>query len=111
MSAEEVILPYPAAPTTVTRVRSTLVLASRNSLTASGHAARYAQSLSPETAKLLSESVVGLWLPIEVALSHYQAAEALQLPPSVVGELGRGTNERMKGMFYGTFVRVFKEAG
>jgi hypothetical protein len=73
--------------------------------------ARYTELLEPAAAKVLAEAVVGLWIPLDVALAHYRACDALGLSPEAQASLGRGTNDRIKGVFYGTFLKLVTESG
>jgi hypothetical protein len=107
----EVLFEPPAPPRRLTQARSTILLASRSVLTEAGHAARYDAALDAETRRTLSEAVAGMWLPIEIARAHYRACDALDLSANAIATIGRSTNDRIKGTLYGTFIRVFQEAG
>jgi len=92
-------------------VRSTVLLASRSCLVDAGHGPRYDAALDPIARRELDEVVAGVWLPLEVARAHYRACDSLNLSASAITTIGRMTNDRMKGILYGTFIRVFQEAG
>jgi len=87
-------------------------MASRASVHAAGHGAQYEAALDPMARDAIAEAgVVGVWLPLEIALAHYRACDSLGLGANAIAAIGRGTNDRVKGSVYGTFIRVFKEAG
>jgi hypothetical protein len=46
-----------------------------------------------------------------VAVAHYRACDSLGLSANAVAALGRATHDRIRGLLYGTFVKVFQEAG
>jgi hypothetical protein len=91
-------------------MRSTLLLASRASLLEAGYRERYLAALEPDARRAIDEAVIGVWMPIAVAEAHYRACDALGLTPEVVAAMGGGTNCRIKGTLYGTFLRLFSEA-
>jgi hypothetical protein len=101
----------PAGVHPITRVRSTIVLASRDSLLREGGFSRYEEALDGEAHRLLAEAIAGEWLPIGLAAAHYRACDALGLGASTVVAMGRATNDKIKGTLYGTFIRLFREAG
>jgi hypothetical protein len=107
----EVIFEPVGALRPITLARSTILLASRSCLVEAGHAPRYDEALDPVARKTLSEAVAGMWLPIEVARAHYRACDTLELSANAIATIGRSTNDRIKGTLYGTFIRVFQEAG
>jgi hypothetical protein len=69
-------------------VRSTWLAASLDALTRHGHLERYKRALPDCFHDVLFELVAGAWLPIEVAVAHYKACEALELTPVEQVELG-----------------------
>jgi hypothetical protein len=95
----------------VTGVRSTLLLASRTSLTALGRFDQYAAHLPESTRSRLNELIAGTWLPVEVAAEHWAACDALGLNPDDQMALGRTNGERLRGTLLGTLARMARGAG
>ena len=95
----------------VTQVRSTLIAASILSLRSRGHVDAYLRNLPERFHDDVLHAVAGMWLPLEVGLAHYRAAEALGLGGEEQSELGRGVAERIQNNLLGTLVRVAKGAG
>jgi len=95
----------------VTEVRSTLLISSRQALTAAGYEARYLEALAPADRVALADVVAGVWLPVRLAEAHYRACDSLALGPEATLEAGRATGKKMEGIVLGTAVRLMREAG
>jgi len=109
--AEEVVLPYPAHVQPVRDVRSTVIISSIVVLRAAGHFERYAAALPPHERDLLVNAVAGAWFPIDLALVHYAACDALHLSGEQVAGFGRAVFEKTRGTLLGTMVRMAREVG
>jgi hypothetical protein len=107
-----VSLPAPRATLpTATRVRSTLLLSSIQSLRARGLFDRYAANLEAAHHTAVFEMVAGVWLPMDVALAHYRASDALGLSPEEQAGMGRDVNVRVQGSVLGLLARTARDAG
>jgi hypothetical protein len=112
---EEVVVPLrtsnagSVAP--ATHVRSTLLLTSVRSLRARNLLEPYLSRLPADMHDIVLHAVAGAWLPIEVGLAHYGAADALGLRASEQFEIGQEVAERVQNTLLGTLVRVAKSAG
>jgi len=95
----------------VSHVRSTQIAASVLALRAKGYFERYLERLPASSHEQVLHSVPGTWLPIEVGVAHYRAAEALGLSPEQQFEMGCGVAERIQNGLLGTLVRMAKSAG
>ena len=95
----------------IQHVRSTMLLSSRNALTLGGAFERYEANLSEATRAMLSEVVAGVWLPIELALDHYAACDALQISHATQHSLGRANADSIRGTLMGTVARIARTAG
>jgi hypothetical protein len=106
---EEVLIPFPltmgSAPT-LTHVRGTLILASRQSLQRRERFAAYRARLEPEHDLAITSAAAGSWLPVELALAHYRACEALALPEDEQLALGAAVVHEMQRTFIGTLLRA-----
>src|SRR5262245_46526133 len=66
----------------VSRVRSTLIASSVRVVIENGRLDEYKEHLPSELHSVIFDAIAGSWLDIDVALSHYRAVDALQLPAS-----------------------------
>jgi hypothetical protein len=94
-----------------THIRSTQIAASVLALRAHGFFDRYLQGVAVELHEPILRSVPGTWLPIDVGVAHYRAAEALGLTVDQQLAMGRGVAERIQNGLLGTLVRMAKGAG
>ncbi len=74
-----------------THFRSTWLVATLQLLREHGLYDAYFRELPVEHREPIAHSIAGLWLPIDVALAHYRALDALEIPPAQVTEFGRLT--------------------
>lgn len=95
----------------VTHVRSTLVAASLLSLRSLGHTDAYLRLLPATLHDTILQTVAGMWLPIDVGVAHYRAADALGLSTDEQLDVGRGVAERVQNSLLGTLARVARGAG
>lgn len=101
----------PARITPVKHVRSTLIMASIESVRKRGQFAEYERALAPAHKDALLHAIAATWLPIEAALAHYAACDALGLSPDQQYQAGRSTFEGSRGTILGTAVRMARGAG
>ncbi len=52
-----------------------------------------------------------MWIPVDVALQHYEACDTRGLSASTAYELGRRTLTRMRGTYVGTAIKLATEVG
>jgi hypothetical protein len=108
---EDIVLPFPARIEPVREVRSTVIISSIGVLRGAGHFERYAAALSPDARELLVNAVAGAWFPIDLALVHYGACDALQLSGEQMAAFGRAVFDKTRGTLLGTMVRMAREVG
>jgi hypothetical protein len=60
---------------------------------------------------MLLTAVAGTWIPMDVAVSHYEACDALGLAVDQQVANGRATFDKTSGTLLGTVIRMAKEAG
>jgi hypothetical protein len=101
----------PAALPPVTRVRSTLITSSLRALDERNLLERYFSLLAKEHAGEIRGAIAGVWLPVDVAVAHYQACDALGMTTSEQLEMGRRVGGKIQGTLLGTLVTVAKQAG
>ena len=109
---EEVVVPWPeGSQFLATHVRSTLLTSSVLSLQQRGHFERYCELLAPEHREAVLETMAPTWLPIEDAMAHYAACEALDLPPTEVLAMGSAVGDRIQGTFLGQLAKTARGLG
>jgi hypothetical protein len=101
----------PAALPPVTRVRSTLITSSLRALEERKLTELYFKLLAKEHASEIRDAIAGVWLPVEVAIAHYRACDALGMTNSEQLEMGRRVGDKIQGTLLGTLVTVAKQAG
>jgi len=111
---DDAFLPFPAPPSTlgpVRTVRSTLVTSSIRSLRACGLYDRYVQGLDPAHRDTLLTAVAGVWLPVEAAIAHYAACDALGLDVGQQLAIATEVGDHVHGTFLGTTLRMARTVG
>ncbi len=111
---EDIVLPFSAPLDRVgelTHVRGTLLASSLQSLRARGLFERYSALLVSEHRDTVLHCVAGEWLPVAVALAHYEACDALQLSVDEQLSLGRDVSRRTNETFLGLLVKMARGVG
>jgi hypothetical protein len=110
--AHKIVRPLPTSGTTcVNAVRSTLIASSLQAIRERGLFDQYAARLPARYHEHVIQTLAPTWLPIDVAMAHYQAADALELEDVEVLTIGRAVGERIQGSFLGTLIRGAAHAG
>ena len=94
-----------------TQVRSTLITSSFLVLRARGHEAAYLKNLPVSFHDAVLQSVAGSWMPLEVGMAHYTAANGLGLSVAEQVDIGSDVAVRIQNSVLGTLVRVAKNVG
>ncbi|MFT3925827.1 MAG: hypothetical protein QM778_25010 [Myxococcales bacterium] len=108
------VVELPRSVTPLRSVRSTLIQSSITALRNHGHQERYLarlNDLSPEHRERIVGSLAPEWLPVNVALAHYEACDELGLSENEVAGLGEEVGERVQGTFMGTLLRGARSIG
>jgi hypothetical protein len=111
--SEEAILPFGAPLERIrraTQLRSTLVVASLQSLREHGHYERYDGLLQERREEILS-CVGGGWLPMAVARVHYQTCDALGLTLRQQFEMGHSVGDRARKSWFASALKVARGVG
>jgi hypothetical protein len=111
---EEVVVPFrmPRDQVTVaTAFRSTWLSASLDGLKSHGHYPRYLQLLAPEHHDPILHSIAGVWLPIEIALAHYAACDALGLTQAQQVAMGREVLKRLRKTIFSLALHAARDVG
>lgn len=108
---DDVVLALPSPVRPFTRLRSTVVLASIESLRLRGWFDDYLRALDPAHRDTLVNAVAATWLPLEAAKAHYAACDSLPLTPDQQAQAGRGTFDGSRGTLMGTAIGLARGAG
>src|ERR1700722_20190353 len=107
----DIVAPFPESIEPARNVRSTILVASVDNLRSLGHLDAYLTHLPKQHHPALLESVAAVWIPMEVALAHYSAIQAMGLPLAVQTEIGRRAMDRVGRTLVGTSTSMAKQAG
>lgn len=94
-----------------TSIRSTVLQSSLASLRLRGHFDDWNSKIEPRFRATIVESLAPSWMPIEVAIAHYSACEALALPISEQIAMGEAVGNRIQGSFMATLMKSARAAG
>ncbi len=113
MRDEEVLIAAPAIEKagSVSHVRSTLVISSVQSLRAHSLYEHYLQLLDPAMRDTVASMIAGAWLPVETALKHYRACDALGLSLANEIALGHEVGDRVNLSLLKVLSTTAKTAG
>ena len=95
----------------VSKIRSTLITTSLRTLTDRKLIDRYFTELAEEHRAAMHNMVAGVWIPVEVAIAHYRACDALELSSTTQLEIGQQVGSRIQGTLLGTMATLSKQAG
>jgi hypothetical protein len=94
----------PAFP--LSRIRSTLMVATLAALRAAEAEERYRVLVGPERYAFARALLPGAWVDIAEALEHYRAIDALQLSPSTLRGIGAEAARQLKGTVLSSLVKL-----
>ncbi|HEX6239501.1 MAG TPA: hypothetical protein VFZ61_01355 [Polyangiales bacterium] len=93
----EVIQPFPPLIAPLSAVRSTLIQASLAELKKHGYYDHYTKLIAPASLEqLLSLAIAPCWIPVQLALDHYDACERMQLNEAQFAQLGLSVGDRVQ---------------
>lgn len=107
---EQIFQPYPSKPTATT-FRSTWLVSSVQAMKRRGLFERYLTHLPVRFHDPILQAAAGLWLPVETAVAHYEAMNALGLAESEVVDIGLEVVDRFHNVFFSTIFRMARAAG
>jgi hypothetical protein len=91
---------------TVVQVRGSLIASSLATLRTNNLFDRYLEHLPTEQHDNVLFVLAASWVPIEVAMAHYGACDAMQLNEAELEAMGRSVSEKLVGTLLGTLVRT-----
>lgn len=108
---DEVVLPLPAPVRWARSLRSTLVMASIESVRKRGRFDDYERALASEHREAILHAVAATWIPLDAAKAHYAACDSLGLSPEQQMMAGRSTFDGAKNTLMGTAIGLARGAG
>ncbi|MBL8719432.1 MAG: hypothetical protein JNL79_25820 [Myxococcales bacterium] len=115
LEREEIVVPLRAGAVsevmTCTGIRSTLVSASLLALRERGLSDAYYKHLPPELHMTVQTIVAGSWVPIDLAVAHYRAVDALGLAAAEQVAIGSDVGVRVQASLLGVIFRLAKGGG
>lgn len=108
---DPIAYPLPKPLVATTHVRSTLLLASMQSLRARGHFDAYLAELTEEQREQAIALTAGSWLPVQSALVHYLACDRVDMSRDERLEIGAEVARRIQQSPLHVLVRLSREAG
>lgn len=90
----------------VTQVRGSLIASSLATLRANDFFDRYITHLPAQHHDQVLYVIAATWVPIDVAMAHYGACDAMQLTDAELELMGRSVSEKLTNTFMGTLVRT-----
>jgi hypothetical protein len=100
-----------AAGPVVTGVRGSLVVSSLSTLRERSLFDRYQRLVDPTVLAKLQFAIASTWLPVELAMAHYAACDALQLNEVQMKEIGEHVSTKLVSTFWGAALREARRAG
>jgi len=107
----EIVTPHAADVKPVTAVKNGLLLASLDQLQTSGMYERYAAVVPPHVPVQIRASLALNWAPVELALEHYGACDAMLLGAEAVQGIGSGVGDRVQGTSLVSAAKNHQEPG
>jgi hypothetical protein len=95
----------------VTQVRGALLVSSLQALREFGYFERYAACLPPDQRDAILFCVANCWLPLDLAMTHYGACDAMGLSDSELESVGEAVSQRIMGTLLGTMLRSGRSMG
>lgn len=107
---EEVFQNYPRVPN-ATSFSSTWLSSSLKAARERGLMDRYLAGLPARYHDQVLHSVPGTWLPVEIAVAHYEAMDSLGFTEDEIVKIGMEVTQRFHGVFFSTVFRLATAAG
>jgi hypothetical protein len=110
----DVVCPFSAPRDEVplaTHVRSTVLLASQKGLRERGLFDAYLREVPAAQRDTLLSVTAGHWLPVELAITHYEACDRLALDRKVIESIGAESGRVINETVISVVVKLSREAG
>lgn len=94
-----------------TGVRGSLIASSLQTLREQGYYERYLVQLPKAFQEQVLYVLASSWLPLDAAMAHYGACEAMDLSEGELVKIGESVSQRIMGTFLGTMLRSSRSVG
>ena len=114
MTEEQVVVPFNLLNGKVpalTAVRGAVIASSLKALRTRGLMERYFALLDPAYGDRMRAMIASTWLPLDVAVAHYHACDALALDRETAEDIGRDAGRFANQNVLSTLVKLGKEMG
>ena len=95
----------------VAQVRGALIVSSLQTLRELSYFDRYIAHLPTQDRDSVLFALASSWLPVELAMVHYGACEAMELTTDELETIGQHVSTRIMGTFLGTLMRSSRQVG
>jgi hypothetical protein len=95
----------------VSKCRSTLLVSSIRAIRERGHFDAYDARLDPAFRDVVIPCIAGVWLPVEAAMAHYRAIDAVGLTAREQAALAEAVTERIGASVFSTVATLAKTSG
>jgi hypothetical protein len=109
-ASREILIPHDIAAGPVTAIRNMILQASLTELKTNGHYDRYTKLIDPSKLEQLTSSLAPGWIPIGLALAHYEACEDLNLSTDEFEAMGQQVGERVQDAMLVSLAKKVRDA-
>lgn len=95
----------------LTHVRGTLIVASREQMKVLGEYERYLSALSPQANVALVSLIAASWVPVELAVAHFEAIDKLELDTDVIEAATGAVAAKLHGVLLRTVAKAAQATG
>jgi len=95
----------------VTQIRSTLIVSGIQALRSRGFYDRYMAALAPSLRAQFTSLITGEWLPVDLGVEHYRAADGLRLDIRTIEGIGGEVANRINGSALSVAIKLSKRVG
>jgi len=92
----EILIPHAPTALSLTAVRNVFIQSSLVGLKANGYYERYTKLMDPDVLAQLQSSLGPGWVPVELAMAHYEACDGLMLSAQELNEIGGQVGHRLQ---------------
>lgn len=107
----QILIAHSEPVTRVSAVRSTLLQGSLAGLKEFGLYERWSDLIAPADRELIVDSIAPTWLPVEVALAHYEACNRMDVDPAQQAMIGAAVGARVQGTLLATAGKLARNVG
>jgi hypothetical protein len=107
----QILIAHTEPVTRVSAVRSTLLQGSLQGLKEFGLYERWSSLIAPADRDLIVDAIAPTWLPVEVALAHYEACGRMEVDDAQQAQIGAAVGARVQGTLLATAGKLARNVG